>query len=378
MQKNIDKINVGILTFHYAHNFGAALQAYAMKMFLQSNGYMTEIINYQNKKLCKRYQENLPFSFATRRRDWLAPWRWPNLIKSNNWRNHTNKDWQKQYTRFKEFQNCYLVDKEKQAISKDKICALSFDAIVYGSDQIWDTGITGKNETVYWGNHVNDRSRKIAYGASIYTTKLDCIEKKKVIKYLSSFYALAVREQALAKQIENILNRTVETVVDPTLLIPYEYYLKIINVTKIDKPYVLVYTVSDSIELLDAVQKLGLPIRWLHYYKSINLKSDDVEDIADAGPIEFLELIYGAEYVITNSFHGTVFSILFRKKFCAVYDKNIRIENLLEVAHMKEAHIKSMKDINTDRMVVSSNYNLEKLEKHVNISKNYLLNSLAM
>ena len=378
MQKNIDKINVGILTFHYAHNFGAALQAYAMKMFLQSNGYMTEIINYQNKKLCKRYQENLPFSFATRRRDWLAPWRWSNLIKSNNWRNHTNKDWRKQYTRFKEFQNCYLVDKEKQAISKDKICALSFDAIVYGSDQIWDTGITGKNETVYWGNHVNDRSRKIAYGASIYTTKLDCIEKKKVIKYLSSFYALAVREQALAKQIENILNRTVETVVDPTLLIPCEYYLKIINVTKIDKPYVLVYTVSDSIELLDAVQKLGLPIRWLHYYKSINLKSDDVEDIADAGPIEFLELIYGAEYVITNSFHGTVISILFRKKFCAVYDKNIRIENLLEVAHMKEAHIKSMKDINTDRMVVSSNYNLEKLEKHVNISKNYLLNSLAM
>ena len=162
------------------------------------------------------------------------------------------------------------------------------------------------------------------------------------------------------------------------MLIPCEYYLKIINVTKIYKPYVLVYTVSDSIELLDAVQKLGLPIRWLHYYKSINLKSDDVEDIADAGPIEFLELIYGAEYVITNSFHGTVFSILFRKKFCAVYDKNIRIENLLEVAHMKEAHIKSMKDINTDRMVVSSNYNLEKLEKHVNISKNYLLNSLAM
>lgn len=378
MQKKIDKISVGILTFHYAHNFGAVLQAYAMKMFLQSNGYITEIINYQNKKLCKRYQENLPFSFAARRRDWLVPWRWPNLIKSNNWRNYTNKDWHKQCSRFKEFQNCYLIDKETQAISKDKICTLPFDAIIYGSDQIWDTGITGKNETVYWGTHVNNGCRKIAYGASIYTAELDCIEKKKVIKYLSSFFSLAVREQALAKQIENILNRTVETVVDPTLLIPCDYYLKIINVTNVYKSYALVYTVSDSIELLNAVQKLGIPIKWLHYYKSINLKLDDVEDIADAGPIEFLELIYGAEYVITNSFHGTVFSILFRKKFCAVYDENIRIENLLEAAHMKEAHVKNVRDINTDRMLVSSDYNLEQLEKHVNISKKYLLNSLAM
>lgn len=375
MQKSIGKI--GILTFHNAHNFGAMLQAYALKTFLINQGYNAEIVNYRNTKIEKKYSRHLSSWFAVRKRDWIMPWRWKNLIHSWKWSRAARPDWQVQYRRFSNFEHRYLVS--GKPIVKRKIKTKPYKCLIYGSDQIWDLGITGKRETVYWGTAAPKGCRNISYGASIYSKELSDCEKRNAKKYLDSFYSLTVRETTLAEQLGKLLNCNVETVSDPTLLIPIEEYLKVIEENpykeKYQKSYTLVYLVSESADLIQIAQKNNLPVKVLRYYTSIE-KEKNVEEIADAGPIEFLNLIYHADYVVTNSFHGCVFSLLFQKKLCAVYKQNTRIENLLAVAGMNQAHVKNAAEFKKENFLAATKDNLYNLELYAEKSKEYLYNAL--
>lgn len=163
MQKRLHK-SVGIFTFHYAHNFGAALQAFALKTFLQINGLEAQIINYQNKKIRRRYQKNLPFYFFTRHRDWILPWRWNKLLKSKQLRDLTLEDWKRQFDNFKKFQKNFLLEDDNRILNKRDIKKMSYDILIFGSDQIWESGITGKAESVYWGNCGGKNAKKYLMG----------------------------------------------------------------------------------------------------------------------------------------------------------------------------------------------------------------------
>lgn len=377
MQKRLHK-SVGIFTFHYAHNFGAALQAFALKTFLQINGLEAQIINYQNKKIRRRYQKNLPFYFFTRHRDWILPWRWNKLLKSKQLRDLTLEDWKRQFDNFKKFQKNFLLEDDNRILNKRDIKKMSYDILIFGSDQIWESGITGKAESVYWGNCGGKKCKKISYGASIYLKKLGWMEKIKAHLFLSDFVYLSVRERKLADALSQILNRYIETVVDPTLLIPKENYLRLIDdCEKRQESYILVYAVSESEELIQCAKTFNMPVKYLHYYKQYDNYINSVEDISDAGPEEFLKLLYQAEYVITNSFHGTVFSIIFEKKFFVVYNENPRIENLLKITNLEKAHMFGINDFDTRKFGEITQNTKIKLEEYVQHSKEYLLNALA-
>lgn len=378
MQEQEKKHRVGILTYHYAHNFGAVLQAFAMQEFLDSEGFDARVINYRNVKISRRYKKRLSFWFAVRKRDWLLPWHWRSIVDSIHKRNLTLQDWQKQCDKFEYFEHKYLKIEPSKKISQRKIKELEVSSIVFGSDQIWDTGITGRGENVYWGNVGKGCVKKISYAASIYGKYLSKNEKRKAVRYLPSFDCLAVREETLAEELKQLLHREVRVVVDPTLLLPCNHYFRFINTArKHSKRYSLVYMVSESEELLDIAKSLRFPVINVHYYKSIGWKEDGIEEIADAGPEDFLNMIFHAEYVITNSFHGTVFSILFQKKFCAVYKENVRIDHLLKVVGMSQAHIRGTLNFNADCMISCTDKNLKALEHYVQYSKDYIINGLS-
>jgi len=182
----------------------------------------------------------------------------------------------------------------------------------------------------------------------------------------------------LADALSQILNRYIETVVDPTLLIPKENYLRLIDdCEKRQESYILVYAVSESEELIQCAKTFNMPVKYLHYYKQYDNYINSVEDISDAGPEEFLKLLYQAEYVITNSFHGTVFSIIFEKKFFVVYNENTRIENLLKITNLEKAHMFGINDFDTRKFGEITQNTKIKLEEYVQHSKEYLLNALA-
>lgn len=377
MQKKIVKDKVGILTYHYAHNFGAALQAFAMLEFLKLNEYDAVIVNYRNKKICNRYKKELPFWFSARYRDWVLPWRWKNLLYSKYWRDYTLEEWKKQYKNFQNFQESYLNIDLQQKIKRKDIDKLHIDSFIFGSDQIWDTGITGRKETIYWGNIGKDSCKKIAYAASIYTKIMSKDEKRKAVKYLKKFDNLAVREESLANELSGLLDKKVEVVVDPTLLLSGEDYMRFIHKDMDNKKkYILVYMVSESEELIRVAKKIGMPIKLLHYYKNPKLNDHQIEEVVAAGPEDFLNLIYHAEYIITNSFHGTVFSILFQKKFCVVYKENVRIDNLLKALKMSGAHVSNSINFKMENILFANEINLKYLENYVENSKNYIITAL--
>lgn len=356
---------IGILTFHNAYNFGANLQAYALKNYLIDKGYEVEIIDYHNSRLKKKYGKELSPWFATRKRDWIMPWRWKNIVASWKWYRKAKEDWKCQAEKFILFQKKYLNYTEK-GIPVNEISRKNFDVILFGSDQIWDTGITGKKEQCYWGNF-KCSAKKVAYAASLYGKKITKTEEENIKKYLKNFDFISVREKHLADRINKITGKKVEIVCDPTLLLPTKKYFELFEKkSKNVQKYTLVYAVSEDDEIIKIAQQYGNLVRVLHYY-SFQVKPENVDDIAYAGPSQFLELLYGAEAVVTNSYHGTVFSILFQKPFVAVYNENARIDNLLKIVGLENAHYR-----NGNRLAKSELNNIEKLNEYTEISKKFL------
>lgn len=362
---------IGILTFHNVYNYGANLQAYALKQYLLEQGYRAEIIDYHNGKLERQYCEQLSPWFAVRKRDWILPWRWKNVISSWRWYQKTKGAWELQSQQFVEFQRRYL-DYTNEGVKTKDIAAMGYDIIIFGSDQIWDTGITGKHERCYWGDSIS-KVKKISYAASLYSSIITRTEEKNIRKYLPKFDYLSVREEHLAETIRELIGREVDVVCDPTLLLTAQRYYRLIGEKqkKERKPYILVYMVSEGKQLIDVAMQYGYPVKVLHYYVFQTEYNGIDEDIANAGPIQFLELLRDAQGIVTNSYHGTVFSILFQKPFTVVYEKNARIEHLLKTVDLEDAHYsggRALAEANTD--------NLTRLNAYTEESKIFLKRSI--
>jgi len=153
---------------------------------------------------------------------------------------------------------------------------------------------------------------------------------------------ISVREEKLAEAVRSLVEKPVTTVVDPTLLLEAKDYEEIISKEmQLDEKYVFAYFVVENEGLLKCAQEsarqLGVKLIELHYFEMPNQKGRHA--IADIGPKEFLYYIKNAEMVMTNSFHGTVFSIIFGKKFYSVYKENNRISHLLEFLQIPTRHI---------------------------------------
>lgn len=302
-------MKIGILTFHFAHNYGAVLQAYALKEVLKSMGHSVEVIDYLPDYFFNKYN---PFSvkkssFYSFARSLLGKCKiLPTFFL------HI-----KRYLGFKNFINKYLNPVKIDLESSDH----GFDVFIFGSDQIWNPNITNRGfDKVYFGDFAGSLGKKnVAYAASAGGYKFTCDDVKKIEDLLSRFYKISVREESLKNIILKLRPGSVEQVLDPVLLANSENFKSITHSSIKMKKYVLVYQVVEDPKTMriakHIAKQFGCDVIELTARISFSLSTSKDQS---AAPQKFVSYFNNAEYVVTTSFHGTVFSILFGRPFYVV------------------------------------------------------------
>lgn len=291
---------VGIVTFHRACNYGAVLQAYALKVVL--------------KKLHPRKEVHLVDYIMSSNRKMYSPF----YIRGNH---ESAKPMYNifRYIRFQIFIHnkldlfCPILSYEDLKEEMRQV-----DIGVWGSDQVWNPQMYDKeDEAVYLGRV--ECKKKIAYAVSIGNSK-----EKQLHKYvhdIKSYDSITLRDIYSLTTIQNITGRDDMTIMlDPTLLLSKKIWKNMLRIPKIDtEKYMLYYEVNSSNAYDIAkklAQKFGLRLKVISYQKRYSDKN--VVNCIEAGPIEFLSLFYNAEVVCTSSFHGVAFSVNFEKPFFCV------------------------------------------------------------
>lgn len=323
-------MKIGILTFHCAHNYGAVLQAYGMLEFLKSLNHEAYIIDYRPESVVKCYRRS-------NNRDWLSKnpkqcfLRLINYVSTLRIRHH----------RWDKFQN----------FIKNKLCLFpyhvvddlnNFDAIIIGSDQVWSPNHTGgMYDNLYFG--VGLTCRVIAYGVSNSQSRLEEKEKRFLASHLSKFSALSVREREFRDMLQPFSKIDIQVVADPTILAGHSVFDKIAKVSIRKRPYVVTYEIRSHQEVYNIAKKIAD-----HMNADLIELTNCIQDshrptmVEDASPEEFVGYIKEAAFVVTTSFHGTVFSLLYKKAFFAIRQNtvaDIRIGSLLCALNMEDRFI---------------------------------------
>lgn len=304
-------MKIGILSLALGRNYGGILQQYALSKYLESLGNQVVIINRQPNSdgFLKTAIRNTLKSLGIKRYN-RQPRVEPNL-----------RDFIQ-----REFTVSPPVSSARQFLNLCK--KEQFDAIVYGSDQIWRREFELSCGLDYFGVSTPDAVKQIAYAPSFGLDVWEYNEKETsvILDSLSRFSALSSREESGIKLIKDNLALDASLVSDPTMLLAASHYATISSLPKIKKPYCFVYWLGDM-DSMNEVIKCKTANRNLALV-SINLRSDyPLPSIED-----WLSYLKNAEYVITDSFHGTVFSLLFHKQFYIHCNKSGgfgRIETLL-------------------------------------------------
>jgi len=315
-------MKIGIITF-FRENYGAVLQAYALQTVLESLGHSAEIIDYDTTSRCT---ESL-----------FTPWTSSKGVVLNLFTVLRYRLFVERKQRFADFQKQNLhVSIEKYFSSSELERSLSeYDAFICGSDQVWHPSTDhDRNRAYFLGFVKQGQAIKISYAPSFGVSSVPQSCNQEIQPWINDIPNLSVREETGKAIIEQIAGRQATVVLDPTLLLENAKWDRIAMQTKIERPYVLVYSTSQRglfSELVKYIKKTtGLPVVVLSLY-SLNLIPMADHVIYDAGPSEFIGLFANATCVCTNSFHGTAFSIIYRKPFWSVPHNatNSRIADLL-------------------------------------------------
>lgn len=318
-------MKVGIITFHFAHNQGAVLQCYALQSVLKKMGHDVKVINY-----CPSYHT---IRYCWKKNPFAMAYYSFKKLKNNSMitRLHqmarsfakgiyftlfqTFKVREKNFTAFVN-KNLSLSEKYKTLRSLRKNSP-KYDVYISGSDQLWNPDLVdGTFDPAYFMDFGNDRVKRITYAVSL-KEKYTVEEKKKLQELCSTIDAISLREKNNA--MDEILNGQYTVCIDPTLLLNCEDYSDVIAPKSIDEPYIFVYGFETSSNLVEAVRAISneLGIRVINGSPE-RIKLNNVENLYDYGPDEFLNYIKNAQFVVTNSFHGTAFSIIYNKQFVTV------------------------------------------------------------
>lgn len=353
---------IGIITIHSDLNYGAALQAYALNQFLRNEGYKSEIINYIK---IPNHPRKYPFPIN------IAYW----LMNMPR------------FKRYRKFLKDSVSDKSWHSV-QDLMKGFNeqYDILISGSDQVWNPTCGGLiyklNPCYYLAFADHDKYKKIAYASSIGSYRFNEDEKMLVKKWLEDYHHLSTREQAGKEHLESFINKEIKVVLDPTLLLRKENWLDVANnVNKIKKiKYVLVYYIDEIAECVEYARRIADKYGWKVAMMSNTAKKFPGVDIniPFCGPAEFLWLFDNAQYIVTNSFHGTAFSVNFNKNFISVIKRNSpqRAQTLLNNVGLSNHLLTNINQIerleeNIDWSMVNKKLNLLRVD-----SIEYLINAI--
>lgn len=249
--------------------------------------------------------------------------------------------------RFEEFHEKYnhLTSSVYPSVRSLYDAKFDYDVLCIGSDQVWNYE-KGYSLEPFFACFDKNGTKKISYASSIGLSFLSKEAERVFKKELSGFAHLSVREQQASELLENLLDRDVDVVLDPTLILDNKEWLEVAKFDMCPKEkYILVYIVT--IKPCDYVLEVARHIAKERNLKIVRICRDaypehsgnDVQEILTAGPSDFVGLFANAEFVVTNSFHGTVFSINFSKSFYSViksqHSTNSRLTSILKKLNLE-------------------------------------------
>lgn len=302
-------MKIGILTFHCAHNYGAVLQCYATQEFLRSKGYDVEIINYRPDYLLE------PYRLLKKRIRYRGFIRFIKDIIQELIIFPTRYQHWKGFRRFIT-QRLLL----SQPIDDNSLISADYDAYLVGSDQIWNPNITQGFDKAYFCDFSFEKGTKkyIAYAASMEAKSLDLEKEWFYRRQLKRFDAISVREENLMKMLSPLVDTPIIHVLDPTLMVPRSMWNKLTSKPFADDKYVVVYQVFPN----DNTMRIAKHIADQISAKVVNVVAN-MANISfytrhshqNATPEDFITILRNAACVVTTSFHGTAFSLIFNRPF---------------------------------------------------------------
>ena len=319
----MEKKRVGVITFHNYDNYGAILQSFALQKKLRELGTWPEIIDYNCEYI------NNPFRLVNLKEKGLFNYIYgaighicyiPRRRKCNKFRKHM---------------------KYSEPVTRNNMQAVAgkYDIYLAGSDQIWDYKLTNFDQT-YFLNFPAKGKKKCSYAASIGEHIPPEQYRGDYQKLLSDFDKILVRESYGADIVKELTGEKPDIVCDPTLLLTAEEWSELLKEPHIRGKYILVYQLGINTEIVDFARRLknktGLRIVYVPFPLVGLLKC---RCNITAGPSEWMGFFKNAEYVISDSFHGIVYALLFNRKFFAKSDghhKNRRVEELLNLVNMTD------------------------------------------
>lgn len=369
-------MKIGILTLNGFFNYGNRLQNYALQQFLR------KIIPEVNVETIWYTEDNYQVNKAiidlkVLRRYIFNRHGFRDNISSGQYIN----EYFRQYN-IKKFSDKYIQTKLDYKIKKN--LNNSYDYFIVGSDQIWNPKyIDCKNEFLQFA----EENKRIAYSASIGLSDIKDIPKDKLDRFkkgLLGMNRISVREDAGAKIIKELVGQDVPVLVDPTLLLTKDEWDSIISrpVWYKDEKYVLLFFLSEvPTKIKDIVEKLAVE----QDLKIINLMDKSNLDYYASSPDEFLYLIRNANLVYTDSFHGTVFSIIMGVPFVscprenAGMNMNSRIDTLLKLFNLNDRKASRSNDYKIDNPLKINYGDVHRiLNRERELSKKYLMEALSV
>ncbi len=346
------KGKVGIVSCYFKHNYGSMLQAYATQKILDNMNIENETINIsQNidfKKGKKKYYLaqlfNIPF---IKTKLGMLKLKFYKKLNKNLGKNIALRD-----KKYESFQKEFKLTKPYKTYRELAIQAKKYKSIIVGSDQLWlPVNVVADYYTLTW---VEDRINKISLATSFGVSYIPKKYQDKYKYFLQRINHISVREDEGVKLCYDLANVEATLVCDPTLLLTKSEWDIVASKKRLIKDkYILCYFLGKNIAHRKFAEKLkaqtGLKIVSLNHADEYVKYSDKFADITpyDIGPREWLNLIKNAEYICTDSFHGTVFSLIYNKTFFNFrrYNKknkastNSRIDSLLKIAGISNERI---------------------------------------
>ncbi len=314
----MDRKKAAILSIYYHNwNFGALLQSYALNQVLRTMGIEAEHIRFcyaepasEKSPIRKRIRTVL-----TRHRISAHLLERFFCIKEHDLKNRWN---------FYKFHNRKI---HGSICCYDSITASKtnkkYDIFVTGSDQVWNPEFWSDRLLRAFGlTFVKEDKKTLSYAASIGSEKAAKGKEQLYREILRSIDYISVREEAARDFLQPLTDKDIQVVLDPTMLLSVDRWNYVTAKRLVREKYIFAYFLEEKYPnndlLFGFANRLNLPMICISKTQNLYTRPDDDQQVLDAGPCEFLSYIKNAECIITNSFHGTVFSILFRKEFWVI------------------------------------------------------------
>ncbi|MGB3295833.1 MAG: polysaccharide pyruvyl transferase family protein [Phormidesmis sp.] len=368
------EMKVGIITFHHTTNYGATLQAYALWETIRDQGHGAELIDYRPHSAVRHYQRKVYMPEEKRRgkkhfvinlfKNFL-----PNL---------------KRYTRMRYFLTSHITLSRKILDRKDLPTLFEddqgYDAIVAGSDQVWCTTSIRGFDPSYFLDFIPKSSecKKISYAASFGPTKTLADERDTITRLVQDFDAIAVRDSNSLSILQRDCGETATKVLDPTFLTDFK---NVIPTRPRSQPYLLLYLEKQISQeekrfIQSTAERQGLKIISIGNSYGI---ADKVS--ADIDPKEWLWHFKHASFIVTNFYHGTIFSIKFGRQF-TMLARESKINKAKDLLDMLDLTHRMVTQADADTVTIQSaeiDYeSVNKLiEQEVHKSRSYLVGALS-